>query len=188
MPIRNRILLTPLTLAALSLCVPSTRAQQPHTKPIAFPETSRALSPNGRYALIGVDSDSEPNHTVFLEDQQLKTRRRLFNYDRHIDLLWNPDSESFAVSDYAGSDYSRCSIVSVNKNVPPVQVWDELVKVATANERKSLLRNDHVYIAGTDWITSRVLKVKVWGNGEVDPAGFTRFYTYEISLGIRRQQ
>jgi len=96
--------------------------------------------------------------------------------------------ESFAVSDYAGSDYSRCSIVSVTENVPPVQVWDELVKSATANEQKSFLRNDHVYIAATEWISSRVLKVKVWGHGEVNPAGFTRFYRYEIGLGIRRQQ
>lgn len=183
----SRSLMTTLALAALSLCVPFTQAQQAHTKPIAFPEHSRAVSPNGRYVLVGVDSDTEPNHTVFLEDLRLKTRRKLFNYDRHIELLWSPDSESFAVSDYAGSDYSLCSIVSVTGNVPPIQVWDELVKAATANEQKSLLHNDHVYIAATDWVSPRILKVKVWGHGEVNPAGFTRFYRYEIGLGIRRQ-
>jgi hypothetical protein len=188
MPIRYRRLVTPLALAALSLCVPFTNAQQPHPRPIVFPEHSRVVSPNGRYVLIDVDADTEPNHTVFLEDLRLKARRRLFNYDRHIDLSWNPDSQSLAVSDYAGSDYSRCRIYSVSENVPPVQVWDELVKAATAKEKKSLLQNDHVYIAASDWISPRVLKVKVWGHGEVNPAGFTSFYRYEIGVGIRRQQ
>jgi len=134
MPIRSRRLVTPLVLAALSVCVPFTRAQQPHTKPVAFPENSRAVSPNERYVLIGVDADTEPNHTVFLEDIRLKTRRKLFNYERHIEVLWNPDSESFALSDYAASDYSHCSIVSVAENVPQVQIWDEMIKATAANE------------------------------------------------------
>jgi len=188
MPIPNRRLLTRLALAALSLYVPLARAQQPFTKPLALPPGSRAVSPNGRYVLVGVDSETEPNHTVFLEDLRLKTRRKLFNYDRHIEVLWNPDSESFAVSDYAGSDYSRCSIVSVMESVSPVQVWDELVKVAAGKERESLLQNDHVYIAATGWISARVLRLKVWGHGEVNPTGFTRFYRYEVGIGIRRQQ
>lgn len=185
---RCRRLLTTFAVVAMSLYVPSAQAQQPHTNAISFPQHSRAVSPNGRYVLVGVDADTEPNHTVYLENSQLKTRRKLFSYDRHIDLLWNPDSESFAVSDYAGSDYSRCSIISVTENVPPVQVWDELLTAATANEKKSLLQNDHVYIAATAWISSKVLAIKVWGHGEVNPAGFTRFYRYEIGLGIRRQQ
>jgi len=185
---RCRRLLTILAVATLSLCVLSTQAQRPHTNAVSFPEHSRSVSPNGRYVLVGVDAGKEPSHTVYLEDSQLKSQRKLFNYDRHIDLLWNPDSESFAVSDYAGSDYSRCSIVSVTESVSPVQVWDELIKAAPVNEQKSFLRNDHVYIAATEWISSKVLKVKVWGHGEVNPAGFTRFYRYEIGLGITRQQ
>jgi hypothetical protein len=188
MPIRYSKVVMPVALAAISLCVPFARAQQPHPKPIAFPEHSRAVSPDGRYVLVGVDADTEPNHTVFLEDLRLKTRRKLFDYDRHIDLLWNPNSTSFAVSDYAGSDYSRCNIVSVTENVPLVQVWDELVKAATAKGQKSLLQNDHVYVAATEWISPKVLKVKVWGHGEVNPSGFTRFYEYEMGLGIRGRQ
>jgi hypothetical protein len=181
-------LLMLLAVATMSPCALSTLAQRPHTNAISFPEHSHAISPDGRYVLVAVNADREPSHMVYLEDSQLKSRRKLFNYDRHIDLLWNPDSESFAVSDYAGSDHSRCSIVSVTENVPPVQVWDELVKAAKANDQKSLLRNDHVYIAATDWISSKILKVKVWGHGEVNPGGFTRFYRYEIGFGIRRQQ
>lgn len=182
-----RKLLRLIELLAINVCVCllAAHAQQLHR--VSFPEQSRAVSPNGRYAIVGVDSDKEPNHTVFLDDLQQKTRRKLFNYDRHIELLWNSDSKSFAVSDYAGSDYSRCSIVSVTENVPPVQVWDELIKSVNAEERNMLLHNDHVYIAATEWISSTILRVKVWGHGDVNPSGFTRFYRYEIRRGFKHE-
>jgi hypothetical protein len=178
--------LTALAVVAFSLCVASTQGQQPHIKAVSFPEHSRAVSPNGHYAIVGVDSDTEPFHTVFLEDLRLRTRRKLFDYGRHIDLLWNPDSKSFALTDYAGSDYSSCSIVSVDENVPPIQLWDELVKAVTGNDQKSLLKKHHVYIAATQWIDSGTLRVKVWGYGDVNPSGFTEFYTYDRDRGIRR--
>jgi hypothetical protein len=165
----------------------STQGQQPRIKAVSFPEHPRAVSPNGHYAIVGVDSDTEPFHTVFLEDLRLRIRRKLFNYGRHIDLLWNPDSESFALTDYAGSDYSRCSIVSVDENVPPIQLWDELVNTVAGNEQKGLLKNHHVYIAATEWFDSGTLKIKVWGHGEVNSSGFTRVYTYDRGHGIRRQ-
>jgi hypothetical protein len=185
--VRPRRVLTPLVLFALSLCVTSTQAQQARTKAVSFPDHSRAVSPNRHYTIIGVDSDSEPYHTVFLKDLRLGTRRKLFNYGRHIDLLWNPDSKSFALTDYAGSDYSRCSIVSVDENVPPIQLWDKLVNTVAGNEQKSLLNNHHAYIAATEWLDAGTLKLKVWGYGNVNTSGFARFYTYDSGRGIRRQ-
>jgi hypothetical protein len=49
--------------------------------------------------------------------------------------------------------------------VPTIRVWDKLVKVLTQTERKSLLENQHVYIAAMRWIEAGGLKVKVWGYG-----------------------
>ena len=153
---------------------------------VSFPQHSRAVAPDGRFVIAGVDSDADPYHTVFLEDRQLGTRRKLFSYERHIDLLWNPDSKSFSLTDYGGSDYSRCNIVSVDQTVPTIQVWDELLKALTERERKSLLENHHVYIAAVQWIGASTLKVKVWGYGDVNPSGFTRFYGYDTKGRIKR--
>jgi len=168
--------------------VEPTQAQQRRTRAISFPEHSRAVSPNAQSAIVGVDSDTEPYHTVFLEDIRLKTRRKLFNYGRHIDLLWNPDSKSFALTDYAGSDYSRCTIIFVDESVPTIQLWDELVNSVTGDERSALLKNHHVYIAAAEWIDPDRLKVKVWGYGEANSSGFNRFFTYEKSRGFKRQR
>src|ERR1700747_3736208 len=77
------------------LMVPAV-ASQASTKIVSFPERSRAESPNERYVIIGEENHSEPFHTAILEDRVLKTRRKLFDYDRHIDLLWSPDNRSFA--------------------------------------------------------------------------------------------
>ena len=182
----QRVLL-PAILSTLFLL--AAQAQQRHgALSVSFPEHSRAVSPDGRYAIAGVDSDTEPYHTVFLEDRQLMTRRKLFNYDRSIDLLWNPNSKSFALADRAGSDISRCSIVSVDKRVPTVDVWEKLVKAVDPDEQKNLLANHHVYIAATEWPDSDKLRVKVWGYGDVNPSGLTRFYIYDTHQRFSRDK
>jgi hypothetical protein len=162
------------------------KSNRPATRAVSFPPRSRAVSPNGRYVIVGVDSDKEPYHTVFLHDRRLKTRRKLFNYDRWIELLWNPDSKSFALTDHAGSDFSECRIIPVDEKAQSIDVWDETVKGSAAREKRSFLENHHVYIAAKEWISSKTLKVKVWGYGELDLDGFTRYYLYEIGRGIRR--
>jgi len=136
--------------------------------------------------ITGVDTDSEPHHTFFLNDLRLKIRRELFNYGRSIEILWNPDSKSFVLNDYAGSDYSECRIISVDEKVQSINVWDKIVKDATTKEKRTLLENHHVYITAKEWVSSQTLKVRVWGYGEVDHDGFTRYYLYEIDRGIRR--
>jgi hypothetical protein len=43
-------------------------------------------------------------------------------------VLWNPDSQSFALTDHAGSDYLPCSIIYVDEKVPTIDVWTDLRK------------------------------------------------------------
>jgi hypothetical protein len=147
--------------------------------PVSFPEQSQAVSPDGRYAIIGVDSGSEPYHAVFLEDRLHKNRRELFNYDRHIVLMWKSDSKLFAVTDYLGSENSRCSIFSVNERVPPIQILDVLsrqLSEATWKQLKTHLSNHHAYVEAEVWDGALSLMVKISGYGDADPTGFTEFY------------
>jgi hypothetical protein len=90
------------------------------------------------------------------------------------------------VTDYEESDYSRCSIVFTDQTVPTIQVWDRVVKTVSERERKSLLENDHVYIAAVQWISVGALKLKVWGYGKVNPSGFARFYRYDKDGTVER--
>jgi hypothetical protein len=154
--------------------------------PVALPAESQAVSPDGRYAIVGVDRPEEPYHTVFLEDRSLKSRRKLFNYDRRIVVLWKSDSKFFAVTDYAGSDNSRCTIFSVNEKAPPISVLDVLARQLskdTWQQLESRLSNHHKYIEAFVWDGPRSLQVKISGYGDLDPAGFMQFY--EVLLPVR---
>jgi len=175
-----------LLLVVLTVIPRATQTQPLPAKLISFPEHSRAVSPDGRYSITGVYSESEPYHTVFLDDRQLKTRRELFSYSRSIELLWNPDGKSFVLNDYAGSDYSECKIIFVDEKAESIDVWDKIVKGIAPREQRSLLENHHVYIAAREWVSRDAVKVKVWGYGEVNRSGFIRFYTYDKKLGVRR--
>ncbi len=178
--------LASLLLVVLSVIPGATQTQPLPAKLISFPGHSRAVSPDGRYLISGVYDDSEPHHPVFLDDRRLKTRRKLFDYERHIEILWNPDSKSFVLNDYAGSDYSECKIISVDEKAESIDVWDKIVKGIAPREQRTLLENHHVYIAAREWGSRDAIKVKVWGYGEVNRSGFTRFYTYDKKLGVRR--
>jgi len=149
--------------------------------PIAFPERSSATSPDGRYVLVNVDRDSEPfEHTIFLEDRKHKTRREIYRYERGVQVLWNPDGRQFALSDFAGSDYATCNIMSVNQEIKAIPVLENLLKMVSTKEKERIQRNDHLYIAGVRWIDGKRLLVKIWGHDSDTRTGFERYYRYKV--------
>lgn len=150
----------------------------PVSSPVSFPAQSEVVSPDGRYALSNVDSELDPHHTVFLEDRVRKTRRKLFNYGRHVVVLWNSESRLFAVTDFVGSDTSKCTVFSVDEKSAPLPVLDLLLRQLGEEEKRRLqsqLGNHHAYVEGWMWNAPRSLTLKVWGYGDNDPAGFTEF-------------
>jgi hypothetical protein len=154
---------------------------------VSFPAQSHAISPDGRYDIVDVENATEPHHSVLLEDLYRRTRRKVFDYDRNIALLWKPDSKYFAVTDYIGSDNSRCSILSVDETVPPIQVLDALSRQVSGETRKQLethLSNHHSYFEAVVWDGPMSLQVKISGYGDADPEGFKEFY--EVLLPARQ--
>jgi len=152
---------------------------------VSFPANSRAVSPDGRYAVMDVDRGAQPYHTAFLKDLQLNTRRELFDYDRHVDVLWNPGSTLFAVTDYSEGNFSNCRIFSVNEKITTISVLDQLFRTLYESERKTLRwlqSNQHFYVAASTWTSPMELKLKVWGNGTADPNGFTRYYPLRLEM------
>jgi hypothetical protein len=185
-PITKRIVVqnaTPQTIDVVlkvQSCPPGPCYLVTSVLPVPFPEQSQAVSPDGRYVIVGINNNAEPYHTVFLEDRALTTRRKLLTYDRHIALLWGNDSKSFAVTNYVGSNGSRCTVISVDQKVPPIEVVDSLLRALSKDARERLSRqlsNDHVYVEASVWnSSSTALTVKISGHGDADPSGFTQFY------------
>jgi hypothetical protein len=148
---------------------------------VAFPSSEGpAVSPDDRFAIVNVDSDKEPYHTLYLEDRENQVRRKLLDYGRSVEVLWNPESTLFAVTDYMGSNVSECFVLSTDPNQQRIDIQNEIQRRITNPPELASLQNDHVYYAAIAWTTPTTLKVKVWGHGDVNPSGFTRFYTYTV--------
>jgi hypothetical protein len=99
-------------------------------------------------------------------------------------------SQSFALIDHAGSDYSLCSIIYVDEKVPAIDVgpiFGNASRRVNEDSSKAIITSTLRRLAGTG---RKTLEVKIWGYGELRPHGngFTRFYSYSIGGGIRREK
>lgn len=161
------------------------------SKSIFFPEQSEAVSPDGKYALIGMDSNSEPHHTVFLNDRVHHTQRKLFDYDGEVGLMWNPSSKLFAVTNYVDINHSRCSIFSVDRRSLPLQVSDLLFSELAESEQlmvKKAMTNRRVRVGAQDWDGPLELKVTIYAFGAANPDGFEASYTVKLPPGSHNSQ
>jgi len=180
----NRLLAVTVGAVVLAVLVPAT--SEGATKPVSFPsKRTEAVSPGHRFAIVNVDSDTEPHHMLFLADRQRKTRRKLLEYARQVEVLWNPDSFTFAVTDYAGSNVADCLVFSVTDDGEPRNVADALWGTITnPKEQASLRDSSHIYWTAVRWKSPHSLLVKVWGHTDVPPArNFQYFHTYNLPSG-----
>jgi hypothetical protein len=169
-----------LSLAVLMCTVPA--APQQLSSRVSFPSTrSEAVSPDRRFAVVNTDADMEPYHTLSLENRKTKSRRKILEYGRSVEVLWNPESTSFAVNDYAGSNLAECKVFSLLPDRAPLDVGNKIRSdITNPKELASLQKNDHVYYAAVRWVSPEVLRVKVWGHGDENPSGFKRIYTVRL--------
>jgi hypothetical protein len=129
--------------------------------PLSFPERSFVFSPDGRYRLTRKGWPSAGSHTVELEDRVLKTRRELFQYGRRVVFHWW--GKLIIATDYVGDQDARCTLYSVDRHTPPIQVLDLLFSQLDEDERIGL----------KDYLSKRRLRVEalewdpwyLWGGG-----------------------
>lgn len=158
----------------LAVSVPAAQS-----KWVSFPsQHTTAVSPDGRFAIINLDSDKEPYHTLFLEDRKDRGRRKLLEYSRSVRVLWNPNSRWFAVTNYAGSNVSECYLYSTDAVRPKIDIEKEIIARMSPSEKARVQNNYHVYWEAVSWVNAITLRVKVWGHGDENPSGFTRSYYY----------
>lgn len=159
-----------MTLAVIMLTLRAV-SQGPNSR-VSFPSAqSEAVSPDRRFAVVNTDADAKPFHTLSLEDRRAKSHRKLLEYGRSVEVLWSPESTSFAVNDYAGSNVAECRVFSVLSDRPPLDVGDQIRSgITNTTELATLQKNDHVYYAAVRWTSPDVLRVKVWGHGAESPS------------------
>jgi len=161
-------------------------------KVMQFPgESSQIASPNGRYILVNVDSESEEhtlalggNHALYLRDLRTSKEKKIYAYGRKVEALWSPRGNRLMISDYGGSDYANCLIFFFDTERTSIDVQEQLRERMRHN--KSIFGNHHVYIVGTEWFSEKRVKIKIFGHGNIDPHGFTLWYEYLIGDGFKK--
>jgi len=152
---------------------------------VSFPSEATAVSPDGRFSVVSVDSntfsDLGQDHILFLQDMQTQAKRKLLDYYRSVDVLWNPDSSSLAVTNYVGSNVADCLVFFIATDRKSVNVADKL-RITDPQEVATLDKSSHIYWGAVRWTSSQSLLVKVWGHTDAQPVrGFEYFHTYQLT-------
>jgi len=180
-------------LVILSLCALYISAiAMAEDKMVALPgEVSQIVSPDGRWALVNIDSENNEinkflgdNHALYLMELGSDKMIHIYSYARHVDILWSNGGSMLLINDYAGSNYSFPIVVEMNSGCSKINVKEKLMEQFP--NTYSVLRSHHLYIEGTEWLNARHLKVEVHGYGDTAPNGFTLWFEYTIGNGFKQ--
>lgn len=145
---------------------------------IQFPnEGKAAASPGGKFSVFSEEnSTGKTNHVLILEDPTSKKKWSIYEFDRHVEVLWSPSGDKLIINDHGASNRSDCVIYDV-KNHETVSIWN-IVK-SGANE-KQVLSNHHAYISCSRWLTDDRVEVMLSAYGDANPDGIDKVGDYQV--------
>jgi hypothetical protein len=166
----------------------ATAATGANPQKMSFPGvSSESQSPNGRFVIKNIDSDSEdPAHRLTLIDRRRDSEIKVYRYGRSVDVLWSPNSTAFVINDHEGSDAAHPVLFTQPWSAHFSDLRQKLIDFLRArNEARSVLENDHVYFTAERWLGDDEIVCKLTGYGAANPKGFTKHYVYKIDVGFR---
>jgi hypothetical protein len=155
----------------------------------SFPgKKSELISRDGRWMLQNVDRDQEPYHSILLKDNTSGKSRKVCDYSRSVRVLWAPDSRHFALNDYAGSNFTETTIVSVDETAPTIDVQAAILHSnGGLRESVTLVRSGHDYFGVTRWLDKHRAVVHHWGHSDVPPLrAFCECYVYTLDGSVEK--
>lgn len=155
---------------------------------VSFPGTAVGTkSPDGRYVIQNDDlNGQEPPHTLTLIEKPVGKTSKIHSYDRHVEILWSPNSDGFVVNDYEASDSTRPLLFALPWKGEKTDLLGELERLLRKRKEGDLITgNHHVYLTVRRWLSKEELLCKLWEYGEVSRNGFTKYYVYTIGRGFR---
>jgi len=112
---------------------------------------------------------------VYLTDQVTKNSIEVLSFSRHVSVGWGPTGEAFFVTDYAGSDFSRCLVFVLRGASPERRDLSEALRISSLVPPKTLT-NHHVFCEVVRWLNDDELLIRLRGYGEADPRGFSNYH------------
>jgi len=99
-------------------------------------------------------------------------------YLRDVDVLWSPDSNYVAITDWIGSNVADCYVIDVAAPRNKMSVTDRLPKLREA-------AISHFYVSCTRWLNARKIAVQVEGHTDDTPSyDFNYPFVFDI-IGMR---
>ena len=167
-------------IAVVGIAVAAMVGLQGQTRARAFPGTrSTLISPDGRWVLRNQDSDTEPNHVLFVRRLPSGSELQLMTYGRSVEALWAPSGSSLAINDHEGSDLTVCNVFSLNDGVKRADLLPLVEKQLQGDPQFET--STHVKIEAIAWRGPQVVVIRVSGYGDRAPNGFKRMFEYSIA-------
>jgi hypothetical protein len=98
-------------------------------------------------------------------------------------VLWSPNSRRVAINDYAGSDYTNNVVVSVDKDVPPIDLKKLLSQL---QPRLAILESDHLYLSAKKWKSDSEIELIAWGHDSARENGFCQCFLVSLKGSIQQ--
>jgi hypothetical protein len=148
---------------------------------VDFPGSATELpSPDAAFVAVSVDNDGPPWHSLMLRNSTTGSLDKLLSYERHVRVEWAPAGHALALTNFEGSDSSRCLIFMAGKISSPIDLNASLGKYVNTKE------DHHAYCEVVRWKDKETVQLLVHGYGDAHPAGFKRTLFYSLATGLRQ--
>ena len=153
-----------------------------------FPDQKELRSPDGLYVVRSVDHAARPGDfsgvfcTLVVEEVSTGRVRKLYDYVGRVAVAWS-GSDYIIVTDYVNKKTSRAIVFPVASDRDGIVVdKTQLISLLPESQHVHLEQNDHVFVEASG-VEGRALKLRVWGYGRCDAAGFHYSCRYDLILG-----
>jgi hypothetical protein len=147
-----------------------------------FGPANPLVSPDGAYALFGVQSIVNAENALWLEDRRTHLRRLVFRATvQTLTLAWSPDSAAFFANDRAVSDVENAYIFDA-KTLYRLDLAARITASAGPEAMRFLKdRNDHSYFHAMRFIDARHVEVELYGHTVGSRTGDCFNLRYKVS-------
>jgi hypothetical protein len=145
-------------------------------KPLPGPAIS---SPDGKWEITSQEPKAgSDEHTLSLSTPNGE-RKAIARFRRHAEILWAPDSNRVAMSEYLASDESDCRVLQLASQ-DAISVLEAIKHTDLAEVVKG---NHHVYVKCRRWMNPRTLEFEIKAYGDRNPKGTSIVGKVDVTTG-----
>ncbi len=147
--------------------------------------TGKMVDPTGRWTVNYQAPTSNAPHRLFVTDSRTNRAWLLYEFDRHVNVLWAPDGSVLAITDYSGSSESEIKIIDPKNQKKRIDVERQLV--ASLGKIPALYENGHRYFEAVKWPTPTLLRFEVHAHDAHPGKEYRGIFELQLGTGQVRQ-